>query len=125
IVVAPLYPHVVGPITFYDTAALIVTLIFLGKYLEARARGQTNEAIKKLMGLQARTAHVVRAGKEVEVPIELVQAGDELVVRPGEKIPVDGMVLSGLSSVDESMITGESIPIEKAKDDTLVGANVN
>src|SRR5947208_1429835 len=124
-VVATFFPQVVGPITFYDTTALIVTLIFLGKYLEARARGQTNEAIKKLIGLQARTAHVVRAGKEVEVPIEQVQAGDELVVRPGEKIPVDGVVLSGLSSVDESMITGESIPVEKAIGDPLIGATIN
>ncbi len=107
------FPNLVGGTTFYDTTALIVTLIFLGKYLEARAREQTNEAIKKLMGLQAHTAHVVRAGKEGEVPIEQVQAGDELVVRPGEKIPVDGVVLSGLSSVDESMITGESIPVER------------
>src|SRR6266700_3907917 len=119
------FPNLVGGTTFYDTTALIVTLIFLGKYLEARAREQTNEAIKKLMGLQAHTAHVVRAGKEGEVPIEQVQAGDELVVRPGEKIPVDGVVLSGLSSVDESMITGESIPVEKAKGDPLIGATIN
>src|SRR6266702_3336105 len=119
------FPNLVGGTTFYDTTALIVTLIFLGKYLEARAREQTNEAIKKLMGLQAHTAHVVRAGKEGEVPIEQVQAGDELVVRPGEKIPVDGVVLSGLSSVDESMITGESIPVEKAIGDPLIGATIN
>src|SRR5205807_9902535 len=112
-VVATFFPQIVGSITFYDTAALIVTLIFLGKYLEARAKGQTNEAIKKLIGLQARTAHVLRGGKEVELPVEQVQVGDELIVRPGEKIPVDGTVLSGISSVDESMITGESIPIEK------------
>jgi P-type Cu+ transporter len=124
-VVATFFPHVVGGITFYDTTALIVTLIFLGKYLEARAKGQTNEAIKKLIGLQARTAHVVRAGQEVELPIEQVQAGDELVVRPGEKIPVDGVVLSGLSSVDESMITGESIPVEKAEGESVIGATIN
>src|SRR6266851_11165 len=124
-VVATFLPHVVGGITFYDTTALIVTLIFLGKYLEARAKGQTNEAIKKLIGLQARTAHVLKAGREVEVPIEQVQVGDVLVVRPGEKIPVDGVVLSGLSSIDESMITGESIPVEKAEADALIGATVN
>src|SRR6266700_7695229 len=124
-VVATFFPQVVGAITFYDTATLIVTLIFLGKYLEARAKGQTNEAIKKLIGLQARTAHMVRAGKEIEVPIEQVQAGDELVVRPGEKIPVDGVVLSGLSSVDESMITGESIPVEKTVGEPLIGATIN
>ena len=106
-VVATFFPQIVGGVTFYDTTALIVTLIFLGKYLEARARGQTNEAIKKLIGLQARTAHVLRTGHEVELPIEQVQVGDELVVRPGEKIPVDGVVLSGLSAIDESMITGE------------------
>src|SRR6266849_1225351 len=124
-VVATFFPHDVGSITFYDTTALIVTLIFLGKYLEARARGQTNEAIKKLIGLQARTAHVLRAGKEVEVPIEQVQVGDELIVRPGEKIPVDGVAQSGLSSVDESMITGESIPVEKVEGDPLIGATIN
>ncbi len=124
-VVATFFPQVVGSVTFYDTTALIVTLIFLGKYLEARAKGQTNEAIKKLIGLQARTAHVVRAGQELELPIEQVWVGDELVVRPGEKIPVDGMLLSGISSVDESMITGESIPVEKVEGDTLIGATIN
>ncbi len=124
-VVATFFPRVVGAVTFYDTTALIVTLIFLGKYLEARAKGQTNEAIKKLIGLQARTAHVVHEGHEVEVPIEQVQVNDELVVRPGEKIPVDGVVLSGLSSVDESMITGESIPVEKGEGDPLIGATIN
>jgi Cu+-exporting ATPase len=124
-VVATFFPHIVGPVTFYDTTALIVTLIFLGKYLEARAKGQTNEAIKKLIGLQARTAHVLRAGKEVEVPIEQVQVGDDLIVRPGEKIPVDGTVLAGSSSVDESMITGESIPVEKVEGDPLIGATIN
>src|SRR5256714_7887102 len=124
-VVATFFPQVVGAITFYDTAALIVTLIFLGKYLEARAKGQTNEAIKKLIGLQARTAHVVRSGQEEELPIEQVRVGDELIVRPGEKIPVDGVVLKGLSSVDESMITGESIPVEKAEGESLIGATIN
>ena len=124
-VVATFLPQVVGSGTFYDTAALIVTLIFLGKYLEARAKGQTNEAIKKLIGLQARTAHVVRNGQEVELPIEQVHVVDELIVRPGEKIPVDGVVLSGISSVDESMITGESIPVEKRTDDALIGATIN
>ena len=124
-VVATFFPGIVGSITFYDTTALIVTLIFLGKYLEARAKGQTSEAIKKLMGLQARTAHVLRDGQEVEVPVEQVRVGDELIVRPGEKIPVDGLVLSGSSSVDESMITGESIPVEKGANDTLIGATIN
>jgi P-type Cu+ transporter len=124
-VLATFFPQVVGPVTFYDTTALIVTLIFLGKYLEARAKGQTNEAIRKLIGLQARTAHVIRAGEEVELPVEQVQVGDELIVRPGEKVPVDGMVLSGISSVDESMITGESIPIEKVEGEPLIGATIN
>jgi P-type Cu+ transporter len=124
-VLATFFPQVVGPVTFYDTTALIVTLIFLGKYLEARAKGQTNEAIRKLIGLQARTAHVIRAGEEVELPVEQVQVGDELLVRPGEKVPVDGMVLSGISSVDESMITGESIPIEKVEGEPLIGATIN
>ncbi len=124
-VIATFFPTVVGGVTFYDTTALIVTLIFLGKYLEARAKGQTNDAIKKLMGLQARTAHVLRAGQEVELPIERVMVGDELLVRPGEKLPVDGVVLAGSSSVDESMITGESIPVEKEIGDALIGATVN
>ncbi|OLB33146.1 MAG: haloacid dehalogenase [Ktedonobacter sp. 13_2_20CM_53_11] len=124
-VIATFFPRVFGTVTFYDTAALIVTLIFLGKYLEARAMGQTNEAIKKLIGLQARTAHVIRTGKEIELPIEQVCVADELIVRPGEKIPVDGAVLSGSSSVDESMITGESIPVEKIEGDPLIGATIN
>jgi P-type Cu+ transporter len=124
-VIATFFPGVFGAVTFYDTAALIVTLIFLGKYLEARAMGQTNEAIKKLIGLQARTAHVIRAGKEIELPIEQVRVADELVARPGEKIPVDGVVLSGSSSVDEAMITGESIPVEKIEGDLLIGATIN
>jgi P-type Cu+ transporter len=124
-VVATFFPSVVGSTTFYDTTSLIITLIFLGKYLEARAKGQANEAIQKLMGLQARTAHVIRSGKEVEMPVERVQVGDELVVRPGEKVPVDGMVLSGISSVDESMITGESLPVDKVVDDALIGATIN
>jgi len=124
-VVATFFPQLVGPVTFYDTTTLIVTLIFLGKYLEARAKGQTNDAIRKLIGLQARTAHVVRVGQEIELSIEQVQVGDELVVRPGEKIPVDGTVLSGISSVDESMITGESIPVEKVGGEPLIGATIN
>ncbi|BCL83882.1 copper-translocating P-type ATPase [Ktedonobacteria bacterium brp13] len=124
-VVATFFPGFIGATTFYDTAALIITLIFLGKYLEARAKGQTNAAIQKLLGLQARTAHVVRAGRELELPIEQVQVGDELIVRPGEKIPVDGTVLTGRSSVDEAMITGESMPVEKSEGDALIGATLN
>ena len=122
---ATFFPHLAGGITFYDTTALIVTLIFLGKYLEARAKSQTNDAIKKLIGLQPQTAHVIRNGSEVELPIEQIQVGWELVVRPGEKIPVDGEVVSGRSPVDESMLTGESIPVEKVQGDALVGATIN
>ncbi len=124
-VVATFFPTLVGGTTFYDTTALIITLIFLGKYLEARARGQTNDAIKKLAGLQARTAHVLRNGGEVELAIEKVRVGDTLIVRPGEKVPVDGAVVAGASSVDESMITGESIPVEKGEGDVLIGATLN
>jgi Cu+-exporting ATPase len=124
-VVATFLPRVVGATTFYDTTALIITLIFLGKYLEARAKGQTSASIQKLMGLQARTAHVLREGREIELPIEQVQVGDALLVRPGEKIPVDGVVTGGVSSVDESMITGESLPVEKSEGDTVIGATIN
>jgi P-type Cu+ transporter len=124
-VVATFLPNIVGATTFYDTAALIITLIFLGRYLEIRAKGQAGEAIKKLVGLQPRTALVLRNGKEVEVPVERVRVGNELVVRPGEKVPVDGTVLSGRSAVNESMITGESIPVEKAEGDALIGGTIN
>ncbi len=123
--VATFFPQVVGGVTFYDTAALIITLIYLGKYLEARAKGQTNDAIKKLIGLQPRMAHVIRQGIESDLAIEQVRSGDELVVRPGEKIPVDGQVLSGHSTIDESMITGESIPVEKGEGEMLIGATIN
>lgn len=124
-VVATFFPTLVGGTTFYDTTALIITLIFLGKYLEARAMGQTNDAIKKLAGLQARTAHVLRNGNEIELAIERVRVGDTLIVRPGEKVPVDGTVVAGTSSVDESMITGESFPVEKGEGDLVIGATVN
>ena len=110
---------------YFDTSALIITLILLGRLLEARAKGRTNEAIKKLAGLQARTARVVREGEEVDVPVEDVEVGDVLVVRPGEKIPVDGRVLSGESAVDEAMLTGESIPVTKRAGDEVIGATMN
>lgn len=110
---------------YYDTTAIIIALILLGQLLEARAKGQTNEAIRKLMGLQAKTARVVRAGEEVDIPIEEVLVGDIVVVRPGEKVPVDGIVATGASSVDESMITGESIPVGKKRDDEVIGATIN
>jgi Cu+-exporting ATPase len=110
---------------YYDTAAVIITLIVLGRFLEARAKGETSEAIRKLMGLQAKTARVVRNGKDVDIPVEEVQIGDIVVVRPGEKIPVDGLIIEGSSAVDESMITGESIPVEKGKGDEVIGATIN
>jgi P-type Cu+ transporter len=110
---------------YFDTSALIITLILLGRLLEARAKGRTNEAIRKLAGLQARTARVVRGGEEVDVPVEEVKIRDVLVVRPGEKIPVDGWVLSGESAVDESMISGESIPVVKREGDEVIGATMN
>src|ERR671921_251589 len=110
---------------YFDTSALIITLILLGRLLEARAKGRTNEAIKKLAGLQAKTARIVRGGEEVDVPVEDVHVGDVVVVRPGEKIPVDGRVVSGGSAVDESMITGESIPVTKGEGDEVIGATIN
>ncbi|HEU4495386.1 MAG TPA: heavy metal translocating P-type ATPase [Rubrobacteraceae bacterium] len=110
---------------YFDTSALIITLILLGRLLEARAKGRTNEAIKRLAGLQAKTARVVRDGGEVDVPVEDVEVGDVVVVRPGEKIPVDGRVLSGESAVDEAMITGESIPVTKREGDKVIGATMN
>jgi P-type Cu+ transporter len=110
---------------YFETAALIITLILVGKYLEARAKSQTSTAIRALMGLQAKTARVLRGGDEQDVPVADVRKGDIVIVRPGEKVPVDGVVISGRSSVDESMVTGESIPIEKAEGDTVIGATVN
>ena len=115
----------VEPAVYFDTAAVIIALILLGRYLEAKAKGRTSAAIKRLMGLQARTARVVRDGDEVDIPVENVVAGDVVVVRPGEKIPVDGVVLEGRSAVDESMITGESIPVEKGPGDEVIGATIN
>lgn len=111
--------------TFYDVTAVVIALVNLGLLLELRARGRTGEAIKKLVGLQAKTARVVRDGTEVDLPVEEVLVGETIVVRPGEKIPVDGVVLEGNSSVDESMITGESIPVEKHAGDAVIGATMN
>lgn len=110
---------------YFETSAILITLIILGKLLEARAKGRTSEAIKALMGLQAKTARVVRDGKEEEFPIDHVQVGDILAVRPGEKIPVDGIVVEGASTVDESMLTGESLPVEKKEGDVVTGATLN
>jgi Cu+-exporting ATPase len=110
---------------FFDTATMIMSFILLGKLLDAIARGRTSEAIRKLMGLQAKIARVIRNGEEQEIPVEDVQVGDIVVVRPGEKIPVDGVVTEGYSGVDEKVITGESIPVEKKTGDQVVGATMN
>ena len=110
---------------YFDTAAVIITLILLGRYLEAKARGKTSEAIKRLIGLQPREALVVRGGKEMKIPVEAVLVGDLVLIKPGQKIPVDGIVMDGYSSVDESMITGESLPVEKRKGAEVIGATIN
>ena len=118
---------------YFETAAVIITLIRLGKFLEARAKGRTSEAIKKLMGLQAKTARVIRPstelgtsdGVETDIPVDEVRVGDVVIVRPGEKIPVDGVVIDGRSATDESMLTGESLPVEKGPGDPVIGATLN
>lgn len=114
-----------GMHVYFETSAVIITLIVLGKLLEVRAKGQTSEAIKKLIGMQAKTARVVRDGTELDVPIADVIVGDLVVVRPGEKVPVDGVVINGRSTIDESMITGESLPVNKSVGDELIGATIN
>jgi P-type Cu+ transporter len=113
------------PELYFETSAVLITLILLGKLFEAMAKGRTSEAIRTLMGLQAKTALVIRDGAELQVPIEQVVAGDVLLVKPGEKIPVDAVVLEGSSAVDESMITGESLPVEKAPGHQVIGATIN
>lgn len=111
--------------TYYDVVAVVITLVLLGKLMENRAKGKTSEAIRKLMGLQAKTARVIRNQKELDIPIEEVVVGDIILVRPGEKIPVDGEVIQGESSLDESMITGEPIPVLKKPGDEVIGATIN
>jgi Cu+-exporting ATPase len=115
----------IGGHVYFETSAMIITLIKLGKMLEARAKGHTSEAIKKLMGLRPKTARVLRDGAEVDVPIESVVLGDRVVVRPGERLPVDGIVIEGHSAVDESMLTGESLPVDKKPGDEVVGGTIN
>ncbi|WP_372869510.1 heavy metal translocating P-type ATPase [Planomicrobium okeanokoites] len=110
---------------YFEASVIIITLIILGKVLEARAKGQTSEALKKLMGLQAKTAHVIRNGETVDVPVEDVESGDLLLIKAGGKIPVDGEIVEGQTSVDESMLTGESLPVEKEQGDMLIGATIN
>ncbi|MBM7579485.1 heavy metal translocating P-type ATPase [Jeotgalibacillus terrae] len=115
--------HTMG--LYFETSAVLITLIVLGKLFEAKAKGRSSEAIKKLMGLQAKTAFVIRDGEEVEIPLEQVKAGDLLAVRPGEKIPVDGVIKEGQSAVNESMITGESVPVDKTAGDAVIGSTIN
>ncbi|MEN6411589.1 MAG: heavy metal translocating P-type ATPase [Veillonellales bacterium] len=113
------------PALYFETSAILITLIMLGKLLEATAKGRTSSAIKALMGLQAKTARVIRGDIEMDVPIETVLAGDVILVRPGEKVPVDGVIINGTSTLDESMLTGESIPVDKKPGDEVVGATIN
>ncbi len=112
-------------VVYYEAAGVILTLIMLGRLLEAIAKGGTGEAIRKLIGLQAKTARVVRDGREEDIPFEQVLAGDVVVVRPGEKVPVDGEIVDGRSTLDESMVTGESLPVSKGEGDTVIGATIN
>ena len=115
----------IEPLPYFDVATVIIGLILLGRYFETKAKAGTSEAIKKLIGLQAKTARVVRDGRETDIPISEVLIGDMVRVRPGEKIPVDGVMAEGESAVDESMVTGESLPVDKKKGDTVVGATIN
>jgi len=110
---------------YYDVTVVVIALVDLGLAMELRAKGRTSEAIRKLIGLQAKTARVVRDGKELDIPVEEVLVGDVVIVRPGEKIPVDGQVVEGTSAVDESMVTGESLPVEKRVGDEVIGATIN
>jgi Cu+-exporting ATPase len=119
-----LFPGLGGHV-YFETSAMIITLIKLGKLLEARAKGRTSEAIKKLMGLRPKTARVIRDGDEIDVPVESVMLGDLVVIRPGERLPVDGNVVEGRSAVDESMLTGESLPVDKGPGDEVVGGTIN
>ncbi|MGG1559832.1 HAD-IC family P-type ATPase, partial [Geobacillus thermoleovorans] len=113
------------PRLYFETSAVLITLVLVGKYFEALAKGRTTEAISKLVSLQAKEATVIRNGEEMKVPLEEVVIGDTILVKPGEKIPVDGTVIAGASSVDESMITGESIPVDKKEGDYVIGATMN
>jgi len=125
-----LFPHFfaaagIGHGLYFDTSAMIIALILMGRFLESRAKGQTSEAIKKLIGLRPNSATAIRDGKELAVPVEEVVVGDILLVKPGEKVPVDGLVSEGYSAVDESMLTGESMPVEKKAGDSVTGATIN
>jgi Cu+-exporting ATPase len=113
------------PVVYFDSSAAIITLILLGRVLEARAKGRTSEALTRLIGLQAKQARVIRDGRELDISVEEVKIGDIVIVRPGEKVPVDGVILEGTSSLDESMLTGESVPVDKGPDDPVIGATLN
>lgn len=115
----------IEPMPFFDTSTIIIGLILLGKFFEARAKLSTSDAIRKLIGLQAKTGRIIKNGKEIDIPIDQIQIGNLIRVRPGEKIPVDGIITEGNSSIDESMVTGESIPVEKIKGDLVIGATLN
>jgi Cu+-exporting ATPase len=128
--VATIFPQIFvsagqKPEVYFDSAITILTLIIIGKYLEVRAKGKASEAIKRLAKLQAKTAHVIVSGKEKEIAIEKVKVGDIIIVRPGEKIPVDGIIIDGESAIDESMITGESLPVDKKTGDKVIGSTIN
>jgi len=110
---------------YFDVATIVIGLILLGRYFEVRAKAGTSEAIKKLMGMQAKTARVIRDGKEADIPVGEVLIGDIIRIRPGDKIPVDGTIVDGESSIDESMVTGESMPIDKSSGDSVIGATIN
>jgi Cu+-exporting ATPase len=127
---ATVFPQVllaqgIEPVVYYEAAAVIITLVLLGRLLESRAKGHTSDAIRKLIGLQVKTARVIRSGESVDIPLEQVQVGDTVLVRPGEKVPVDGQVLTGESAVDESMVTGEPLPVTKRPGDEVIGATLN
>src|SRR5882672_7238474 len=127
-VAVTLWPHVfhaAGAMTYYETAAVVITLVVLGRWLEQRARGRTSEAIRRLVSLAPRTARVLRASAEADVPTAEVVVGDLIRVRPGERVPVDGTVVDGASTVDESMLTGESVPVEKAPGAAVAGGTIN
>ncbi|MBD2064897.1 heavy metal translocating P-type ATPase [Funiculus sociatus GB2-A5] len=122
-----IFPGVLGlsKDVYYETAVVVITLVLLGRLLENRAKGQTSEAIRKLMGLQAKRARLIRDGQEIDVPVEAVKVGDAILVRPGEQIPVDGEVIEGTSTIDEAMVTGESVPVKKQPGDEVIGATIN
>src|SRR4030042_1782583 len=118
-------PNFTGNHLYYESAALILVFISLGKYLEKLTKGKTSEAIKKLIGLQPKEATIIKNNEEIKIPISEVRVGDIILIRPGEKIPVDGIVIDGYSGVDEKAITGESIPVEKRKGNEVIGATIN